>query len=164
MKGVGAGVGVYLLNRFPQQHASLGLETLRMTLIQIQVHSHPTPAPSPLPEIHSYFSSFAPMIPETQVPFPCLPYLSPPSHFPQQQSQTQYRGGFHASVRLDMVFLLPGRPRSSPSEPPPPRPPPPPVCSHSALSTLPQGPSTLLYLIQALSFALASLHGNHRFL
>ena len=41
---------------------------------------------------------------------PALSLASPPSHFPLQQSQTRLRGGFHASVPLDTLFLLPGRP------------------------------------------------------
>lgn len=84
MKGRGAGRagGIFAEQVVPKQHSSLGLETLRITLIQIQVHSPPHPRnpllllPTPPPsQIHSYFSSFALMIPETRVLVP-VPALS----------------------------------------------------------------------------------------
>lgn len=97
----------------------------------------------------------------------CLISASPPSHFPLQQSQTQHRGGFHASVPLDTLFLLPGR--SLASNPARPRPAPQRAPIHpsepSLVSPPPGKPFRPHDLITVSSTPLyfASLHCNYWF-
>lgn len=137
-------------------------------------HSQP---PHPLSRgINGHLISSAHMTLSTWllVTAPALSLASPPSHFPLQQSQTRIRGGFHASVPLDTLFLLPGRP---PAASIPACPSPSSASSSSSFRTQPGcpllqetplkphlrpehiPPPAPLYL-----FCFASLHCNYRFL
>lgn len=97
-----------------------------MTLIQIQVRSPPLPRTLPPPRDPQLLQQLCTHDPGDPGPGSraCLISLLP--HIfrsnKAKHSTGGGGGGFHASMRLDTVFLLPGRPRSSLSEPslPPP--------------------------------------------